>query len=173
MGIKKAEHKFGLYRKFGGRRITTGEPFLPHDFIELSLRTKSRIISSCAHLYEKGLSLRDIEERTGISKNTIRNTFISDGVALRSSSNATIKGQDRTKAKLGGNTPYGYAYHDGMLVIDPREQVALRLMLKLNHSGHSCQYIADELNRKKILTRTGGQWRRQVVNTIIKRQKKK
>jgi hypothetical protein len=76
---------------------------------------------------------------------------------LRTFPNANVKGKDRTKAKLVGNTPYGYAYHDGKLVIDPREQVALRLMLKLSKSGRSNQYIADELNRKKI-TRTGGQW---------------
>jgi hypothetical protein len=156
------------YRKFGGPTLTTGEPLLPHDFIELSLRTKGRIISKCAPLYENGLSLRDIEERTGIPKNTIRNTFISNGVALRSFSNANIKGRDRTKAKLGGNTPYGYACHDGKLVIDPREQVAIRLMVKLSKSGRSFQYIADELNRKKILTRNGGQWRRQVINVIVK-----
>ncbi len=157
----------------GGPALTTGEPLLHHDFIELSHKTKARIISKCAPLYDEGLSLRDIEERTGIPKTTIRETLKSSGLALRNFSNANVKGKDRTKAKLDGNTLYGYAYNDGKLVIEPREQVTLRLMLKLSKSGRSNQYIADELNRKKILTRTGGQWRRQVINTIIKRQKKK
>lgn len=56
----------------GGRTQWTGEHLIAHDFIELSPRTPTRIIEKCGPLYEKGLSLRDIEAQTGIPKSTIR-----------------------------------------------------------------------------------------------------
>jgi hypothetical protein len=60
---------------FGGGTQWIDEHRIPLDFIELSSRTPARIIEKCAPLYEKGLFLRDIEERTGIAKSTIRETF--------------------------------------------------------------------------------------------------
>lgn len=157
----------------GGRTQWTGEHRIAHDFIELSTRTPSRIIEKCAPLYEKGLSLRDIEERTGIPKTTIRETLTKNGFALRNPANGNAKKIDNKKNKRGGSTPFGYAYLDGKRLMDPKEQIALRKILKLHKEGKSYQAIADNLNNKKISTRSGKPWIRSVVRSIILKEKEK
>ncbi|MEZ4872695.1 MAG: recombinase family protein [Bdellovibrionales bacterium] len=154
--------------KFGGGAQWTNEPNHHHDFIELSPRTQSRIYEKCAPLYEKGLSIRDIEERTGIPKSTVREALTKSGVSLRNPLNGNARHIDRLHTKRGGHTPYGYAYLDGQLLIDPKEQIIVRKILKLHQSGMSGNAIATELNCQKIPSRTGKTWRPCVVRRIIK-----
>jgi DNA invertase Pin-like site-specific DNA recombinase len=152
---------------------STDEPFYQHDFIDLSPSTTSRIIEKCAPLYEKGLSLRDIQERTGIAKSTIREALTKSGFALRNPLNGNAPIIDSKRTKRGGSTPFGYAYLDGKLLMDPKEQIALRKILSLWKAGKSYQGIADELNNKKITTRSGKPWIRSVVRSIILKAKEK
>jgi DNA invertase Pin-like site-specific DNA recombinase len=156
---------------FGGGEVSTDEPFYQHDFIELSPRTPSRIYEKCALLYENGLSIRDIEERTGIPKTTVRETLKKKGMALRNPLNGNASKIDGTKNKRGGHTPYGYAYLDGQLLIDPKEQIIVRKILKLHQSGLSGNAIVRELNNQKIPSRIGKSWSPSVVREIIKRNK--
>jgi hypothetical protein len=153
--------------KVGGPKVTIGEHQFPHDFIELSPRTPSRIIEKCAPLYKKGLSLRDIEAQTGIPKSTIRETLIRDGFALRNPQNGNPSRIDNKRNKRGGSTPFGYAYLEGKLLMDPKEQIALRKILKFGKDGKSYQAITDELNIQKIPTRSGKPWNRSVVRSIV------
>jgi hypothetical protein len=44
----------------------------PHDFIEVSLFVIDDIFAQTVPLYEKGLSLREIPDRTGFPKSSIR-----------------------------------------------------------------------------------------------------
>lgn len=157
--------------KIGGPEVSTDEPFYQHDFIELSPRTPSRIYEKCAPLYESGLSIRDIEERTGIPKTTVRETLIKNGMALRNPQDGNASNIDRTKNKSGGHTPYGYAYLDGQLLLDPKEQIIVRKILKLHQSGLSGNAIARELNNQKIPSRNGKSWSPSVVREIIRRNK--
>lgn len=161
----------GSLRIDGGTEVSTDEPFYQHDFIELTPRTPSRIYEKCAPLYESGLSIRDIEERTGIPKTTVRETLIKNGMTLRNPLNGNASKIDRTKNKRGGHTPYGYAYLDGQQLIDPKEQIIVRKILKLNQSGLSGNAIARELNNQKIPSRNGKAWCPSVVREIIKRSK--
>ena len=154
--------------KDGGREVTINEPLYAHDFIEISARTPSRIYEECAPLYESGLSIRDIEERTGIPKSTVRETLKKNGMALRNPLNGNAIHIDRLHTKRGGHTPYGYAYLDGKLLLDPKEQIIVRKILKLHQSGLSGNAIAKELNRQKIPSRTGKSWSPCVVRRIIK-----
>ena len=117
--------------------------------------------------------MRDIEERTGIPKTTIRETLNSGGFALRNFSIGSGKAGDRKRSKRCGHTPYGFAYLDGQLVIDPKEHLVVRRIMKLHQSGKSGQAIADELNRQKVPTRLKGICRKCVVNSIIRRNKEK
>lgn len=152
----------------GGPSQWTNEPNHHHDFIELSPRTQSRIYEKCAPLYEKGLSIRDIEERTGIPKSTVREALTKSGMSLRNPLNGNARQIDRLHTKRGGHTPYGYAYLDGQIIIDPKEQIIVRKILKLHQSGMSGNAIATELNHQKIPSRTGKTWRPCVVRRIIK-----
>ncbi len=119
-------------------------------------------------LYESGLSIRDIEEQTGIPKTTIRETLKKRGMALCNPQGANASKIDRTKNKRGGNTPYGYAYLDGQLLVDPKEQIIVRKIVKLHQSGLSGNVIARELNTQKIPGRNGKSWCPSVVRGIIK-----
>ncbi len=160
------------YRKFGGGKATTGELFHVHDFIELSIRTQNRIFEKCSPLYEKGLSLRDIEELTGIAKNTVRNALQQNGTKLRDTSNGKNLPQDRHSFKKSGLPPYGFAYLDGKLVIDPKEHLVVRKIIKLHQKGRSMRAIAIELNGQKIANRKGTKWHHGVINSIISYQNK-
>ncbi len=157
----------------GGGTQWTDEHRIAHDFIELFPRTPARIIEKCVPLYEKGLSLRDIEERTGIAKSTIRETLTKNGFALRNPLNGNASMLDNKRTKRGGSTPFGYAYLDGKLLMDPKEQIALRKIIGFWKSGKSYQAIADELYNKKIPTRSGNPWIRSVVRSIILKTKEK
>ena len=92
---------------------------------------------------------------------------------MRNPLNGNAKKIDNKRTKRGGHTAFGYAYLDGQLVIDPKEQIALRKILKLHHSGKSNPAIADELNRQKVPTRSGKPWIRSVVRSIILKAKEK
>ena len=169
--IKKAPCGASFIDLDGGPRVSTGDPYYSHDFIELSPPTPIRIIEKCVPLYEKGLSLRDIEERTGIAKSTIRETLIKNGFALRNPLNGNASRIDNKRTKRGGSTTFGYAYLDGKLLMDPKEQLAIRKILNLLKTGVSYQAIADELNNKKIPTRSGKPWIKSVVRSIILKAK--
>ena len=82
--------------------------------------------------------------------------------------NGNARHIDRLHTKRGGHTPYGYAYLDGQLLIDPKEQIIVRIILKFHQSGKSGNAIATELNNQKISSRTGKTWRPCVVRRIIK-----
>ena len=168
MGLCEPPSIGGSLEINGGREVTINEPLYAHDFIEISARTPSRIYEECAPLYESGLSIRDIEERTGIPKSTVRETLKKNGMALRNPLNGNAIHIDRLHTKRGGHTPHGYAYLDGQLIIDPKEQIIVRKIMKLHQSGLSGNAIAKELNRQKIASRTGKSWSPCVVRRIIK-----
>lgn len=92
-------------------------------------------------------------------------------MVLRNPTGDNAKKIDNKSTKRGGSTPYGHAYLDGQLVIDPKEQIALRKILKLHQEGKSNQAIADALNNKKIPTRSGKPWIRSVVRSVINHAK--
>lgn len=171
MGLCEPPSIGGSLEINGGGRVWTGEPFQAHDFIPLSPKTKAVIFEKCAPLYKKGLSIRDIEEATGIPKSTIRVALTSGGMSLRNPTNGNARKIDRTQSKRGGHTPYGYSYLDGKLLIDPKEQTVARKILKLRHEGQTFQAIADELNRHKTPTRSGKPWIKSVIRSIILRTK--
>jgi hypothetical protein len=57
--------------------------------------------------------------------------------------------------------------------MDPKEQIAIRKIQTLQQKGKSYQAIADELNNKKIPTRSGKPWIRSVVRSTITKAKDK
>ncbi|MCK6595084.1 MAG: recombinase family protein [Bdellovibrionaceae bacterium] len=103
----------------------------------------------------------------------MRETLIKNGMSLRNPLNGNARHIDRLHTKRGGSTPYGYAYLDGQLLVDPKEQVIVRKILKLHQSGMSGNAIAIELNNHKIPSRSGKAWSPCVVRRIIKFSKQK
>ena len=68
--------------------------------------------------------------------------------------------------------PYGYAWLEGKLVVDPREFKTVLKIMDLWHSGKSLTDIAKYLNDHNIPTRMGGRWFHCTVGAIIKRETK-
>ena len=103
----------------------------------------------------------------------MREILVKNGMLLRNPLNGNARHIDRLHTKRGGSTPYGYAYLDGQLLLDPKEQIIVRKVLKLHQSGLSGNAIANELNDQKIPSRNGKTWRPSVVRRIIKAAKTK
>lgn len=143
-----------------------------HDFIEFSIKTPERISEDYADLYASGLSLNDISEQTGMARSTLRDAFKKHKIPIRTKKQ-TIKGEKLGKDfKCAGHPPFGHAYLDGKLIVDPKEQLIIRKILKLRQSGMSLRAIAEELNNQKIPTRSGKNWYLSFVKTIIDRNQK-
>jgi hypothetical protein len=92
-------------------------------------------------------------------------------MSLRNPQGGNASKIDGTKNKRVGHTPYGHAYLDGQLLVDPKEQIIVRKILKRHQSGLSGNAIARELNNQKIPSRNGKSWSPSVVREIIKRNK--
>ena len=91
------------------------------DIIEFSPYDLEYIYSISAPLYEKVNSLREIERITNFAKSSIRQAFISAGHPLRKIEERQLPFHKTPKFMRSGTIPYGYAYHNGDLVMDPRE----------------------------------------------------
>lgn len=69
--------------------------------------------------------------------------------------------------------PYGHAWLEGTLVVEPREYKIVLKVMSLWQSGKSLTAIADYLNDQGVPTRMGGKWFHCTVGAIIKRQSSK
>lgn len=78
------------------------------------------------------------------------------------------------KKSLGhrtGGIPFGHVLaKDGKTLVPcADEQKALKVIKDLRHRGKSLRQIADELTRKKVATKNGGQWQVSSIARILKR----
>jgi hypothetical protein len=150
-------------KDFGSNNLTNGGPSpcssehqQHHDFIKTELKTKVQILKTCVPLSEQELSLREMAECTGIAKSTIQET---------------LRVQPRPVKRKSGFAPYGYIYFDGKIILDPKEQLVFRNILKLHELGKSYQNIANELNAKKITTRFGKLWGKSIIRSLVLRER--
>jgi hypothetical protein len=72
-----------------------------------------------------------------------------------------------TQVVRAGNTPFGYTYLEGKLVVDPREYKVVLEMYRLWQGGQSLRAISRHLNDQKVATRLGKSWKHEVVKNII------
>jgi transposase InsO family protein len=123
-------------------------------------------------IYKQGISLREIERQTGFAKTTILNTFSSTGLPRRKNKSAKkirIKRQFVTK---GGPVPYGYAYHEGKLVVDPKEYKVVLEIYRQWQKRKNYRAIARYLNDQQITTRAGKKWTNEIIKRIINRHER-
>lgn len=75
-----------------------------------------------------------------------------------------------------GTIPYGFAYLEGRLVVDPHEYKNVLEIAGLRKRGDTFRAIARALNGRKIKTRMGKPWTHELIKRIFERhqqQKKK
>lgn len=73
--------------------------------------------------------------------------------------------------KTGGTCPFGYTVDaNGLLVEEPNEQAAIKLIMNLREQGATLQAICAELERRNIKTKTGGEkWQPKTVSNLLKK----
>ncbi len=142
---------------------------VPHDTIRFSPKSKERIFDVCQPLYSAGCSLREIEQKTGFAKTSIREALTSRGYTLRQAAKVPQKKSQRSAQMRSPVLPFGYEWLDGKLVIDPKEYRVVQKILRLWRDGKSARLIADFLNQQNIPTRMGKRWFHSSVNAVIKR----
>jgi hypothetical protein len=119
--MKNPARTSGRVFKFGGATFTIDEPMYPPDVIPISSRLKTRIIDTCRPLRERGLSLREIANQTGIPKTSIADALRREDRRQRLKENLANMKPRKAKGRAPGRPPFGYGYLDGKLVKDPNE----------------------------------------------------
>lgn len=145
----------------------------PHEIIELPNSCNVNSHVKFAQLYKMGLSLKEVSERTGVPKSTIRQTLIENGIAIRDFKNGSGKKHDLTKVRRSGNTPFGYTYLEGQLVVDPKEYKVVLDIYRQWTSGKSYRAIARDLNDRGEPTRFGKSWKHEVIKNITQNHEDK
>jgi len=114
--------------------------------------------------------LREIEEKTGFAKSSIRETLSSRGLTLRNASNRHAQ-KSKSPVKMRSPViPFGHAWLEGRLVLEPREYKVVLKIMQLWRSGKTLAAIVDLLNSQNISTRKGKKWFHSSISAIIKRQ---
>ena len=147
------------------------EPSQFHDYIEFSSSTTQGIMEEAANLYDSGLTLRETAKELGVSKTLVRKTLLQQGIDLRPPNGPELKKVPAADKLHIGVTPYGYARLQGRLVMDPKEIVIVRLILKLSQTGKTLWDIAHHLNGAGYKNRSGTAWEHSLVRNIINRHK--
>jgi len=122
-------------------------------------------------MYEKGLSLREVALRAGLSKNTVRDHLLDFGVPLRSGTYLLRTPSQAIRGKMPVKPPYGFWYSEGVVVKHPKEYPILLSIIRKWKLGQSINSIAEELQGKQIPTPMGKNWSWNSVNNIIQRVK--
>jgi hypothetical protein len=65
--------------------------------------------------------------------------------------------------------PYGYAYLEGKLVIDPKKYKTVHEIYRQWQKRKNNRAIARNLNDQKITTRAGKKWTNEIIKRIIDR----
>ena len=90
-------------------------------------------------------------------------------ITRRTSAGRTVKAVKGGYA--GGQAPYGYEVIDRRLIVVPREAEAVKDMFKMKEEGRTLQAIADEMNRRGLVTHRGGKFRTSTIQTILANRK--
>lgn len=164
--------------------LESGEPSFPlselvHqlDFTPFFPKIKNRISAAdeknIADMYEKGLSLREIALQFGYSKNRVRSKVRRLGLKLRNQRPQATHLRSLKSGKQSARPYYGFCYFEGEIVKDPREFPVLQMIHRFWSCGKSIHQINLELNRARILSRTGKTWSWAAIQNIVARFKTK
>ena len=164
--------------------VGNGEPSFPlselvHqlDFTPFFPKIKSRISFAdrkiIAEMYNKGLSLRDIALQLGCSKNRVRMGLRRLGIKARQKENQATHLRSLKLGKQSARPYYGFCYFEGKIVKDPREFPTLLLIHRYWSRGNSIHQINLELNRAKLLSRSGKVWSWAAIQNIVVRFEKR
>lgn len=94
-----------------------------HDFVDLHISISPDQSAKIGALYKKGLSLRDIKSREGLSKAKIRTILVRSEIPLRPKFEEGRVATQGTPGKRSAKPPYGFCYFEGRVTRHPKEWV--------------------------------------------------
>ena len=142
-----------------------------HDFISLRISNSRDQVEKIVRLYQKGLSLRDIENREGLSKTRIRAILIRSKVPLRPMREEVPRAARGIDGKKNSKPPYGFCYFEGRITRHPKEYPVLLTIIRRWKLGQPANSIATWLNGKGVASPMNRSWSWNSVTNIIQRIK--
>jgi lambda repressor-like predicted transcriptional regulator len=128
------------------------------------------VFEEIAPLYEKGLSISDIADQTGLKNTAIWRNLKKQRKVLRSQDPVSFDRWRKGRGKTRARPPYGFCYFQGEVIKSPNEYPTLLLIESLSRKhGLSITAIVDALAKKKIKSRTGKGWSYNVIKSTLKR----
>ncbi len=141
----------------------------PLDFIEFFQKDKDSIYDLVAPLYKKGLSITDIADQTGYSRNSIWRSLKSHKQETRPQASVPFDAWRRGAGKMNARPPYGFSFFQGEVIKDPKEYPVFQLIQNLWKQGLSINSIIMKLDERGSKSRMNKTWSYNVIKSIIKR----
>jgi len=129
-------------------------------------------------LYQKDIKLMSVSEdfgEMGVFAGILEafTMFVAEqerlNITRRTSTGRVIKAKRGGYA--GGQVPYGYKVENKQYVIEPTEAEAVRDMFRMHEDGATLQAIADEMNRRGLITHRGCKFATSTIQTILNNRK--
>lgn len=107
--------------KNGCPRPTTGKSAVPLDTIEFFAKRSTGIIDIVGPLYDRGLSITDIAEQTGVKRYSVWKALKLHRKNLRFPYSVPFERWRQGRGKMKARPPFGFCYFQGAIIKDPKE----------------------------------------------------
>ncbi len=158
-----------VQKKVGRLIDPLSELFEVHEIIKIDPPKGLLISKEYTDLYEKGCSIHEISRVTGKSRHWVREILRRHKISLRPKLSESQVTSWRKRPRTHAHPPFGYAYLQGQLVIEPREHEILLLIERLASQDLNPNLIAGHLNKNSLKPRRADLWTRNSVVLILKR----
>ncbi|QDK47380.1 hypothetical protein DOM22_05460 [Bdellovibrio sp. ZAP7] len=142
---------------------------IAHDIIKVFSIWKPSIYEVAAPLYQKGLSITEIANETGLKRTAIWEALKSKRDELHPKAPIPYERWRKGHKRTGAKPPYGFCFLQGEVVHHPNEYPTLLLIHNLWTRGSDIMSILAALSVKRLKSRTGRDWSYGVIKAIIKR----
>lgn len=140
-----------------------------HDIIEFFELSQDRIYEISAPLYQKGLSVTEIAEQTGLKRTTIWQALKTHQDPFNPKPSVPYKRWRKGHKRTGARPPYGFCFLQGEVVRDSKEYPTLLLIHGLWTRGSKIMSILAALSERNLKSRTGREWSYGVIKAIVQR----
>lgn len=158
-------------KEIGSPLPTTGNIARPLDIIEFFAKRSTRIIDIVGPWYDKGLSITDIADQTGVKCYTIWKALKNHKKNLSSQDPVPFERWRQGRGKMKARPPFGFCFFQGEVIKDPKEYPTLLLIQSLGKQGANISSIVRHLDGKGIQSRMGMPWSYNAIKATIRRLK--
>lgn len=79
--------------------------------------------------------------------------------------------KSRSGGYSGGQAPYGYYVHNGVLLVNEKQAECVRLIFKLHDRGYVTRAIAEKVNEQGYLNKSGKPFKHSSIAIILRNRK--